>query len=119
MLDLLKDNPHEVDDPYVFYSVHPDKPTSPQIIRDGLKDTLRKIKVDYKSRDICFHSWRHYFISRITEVIDSEKVAKVSGHLTDAVFKRYADHIEQKNVDEVGRAAALVFGNILQFQKAD
>jgi len=118
LLDLLKDNPHESDDPYIFFSIRPDKPTDPQIILEGLKDALKKIDVDYKSRNICFHSWRHFFCSKITEIIDGEKVAKVSGHLSEAVFKKYADHIETKNIKDVGNAAAQAFGTVLQFRKA-
>ena len=118
LLDLLKDNPHDNPDPFIFYSIRPDKPTDPQIILEGLKDALRKINVDYKSRNIVFHSWRHFFCSKITEKIEGEKVAKVSGHLSEAVFKKYAGHIETKNIQDVGNAAAQAFGNVLQFRKA-
>jgi integrase len=117
LLDLLKDNPYETDDPFIFLSTLPDKPTDPQIILEGLKDALGKIGVDYKSRNIVFHSWRHFFCSKITQVIDSEKAAKVSGHISDAVFKKYADHIEAKNIQDVGKAAAQAFENVLQFRK--
>jgi hypothetical protein len=41
----------------------------------------------------------------------------VSGHLSGAVFKKYADHIETKNIQDVGNAAAQAFGNVLQFKK--
>jgi hypothetical protein len=33
------------------------------------------------------------------------------------VFKKYAGHIEAKNIQEVGTAAARAFGNVLQFRK--
>jgi len=117
LLDLLKDNPHKSDDPYIFYSTRPNKPTEPNVILEGLKDALAKIDVDYKGRNICFHSWRHFFCSKITQIIDGEKVAKVSGHLSESVFKKYADHIETKNIQDVGNAAAEAFGNVLQFRK--
>ena len=118
LLGLLNDNPHNVDDPFIFYSIYPDRPVDPQIVLDGFKDALKKIGVDYKSRSIIFHSWRHFFCSKITEIIDAEKVAKVSGHLSPNVFEKYADHIEMKNIQDVGNAAALAFGNVLQFPKA-
>jgi integrase len=118
LLDLLKDNPHNIDDPFIFYSLIPNKPVSPNIILKGLKDAFEKINVDYKSRKIDFHSWRHFFCSKITQVLDGEKVARVSGHLSEAVFKKYADHIEVKQIQEVGEAAAETFGKILPFKKA-
>jgi len=124
LLDLLSENPH-VDkdkpvpayDPFIFYSIKPDRPIDPQIVLDGFKDALKKIGIDYKSRNIIFHSWRHFFCSKLTEKMDGEKVAKVSGHISEAVFRKYADHIEQKNIQEVGNAAAQAFGNVLQFRK--
>jgi integrase len=135
LLDLLKDNPHDVDDPFVLFSLLPDRPIDPKVILKGFKkalDTVNteylraaqkanlekpEIQIDYKSRNIVFHSWRHYFCSKITQQIEGEKVAKVSGHLSEAVFKKYADHIERKNIKEVGDAAAQAFGNVLQFRK--
>jgi integrase len=135
LLDLLKDNPHSVGDPFIFYSLRPERPCDPKVILDGFKESMDavnekyikaaqkankekpEILIDYKARNITFHSWRHWFCSKITEIVDHEKAAKVSGHLSEAVFKKYADHIEKKNIQEVGKAAAQVFGNVLQFRK--
>lgn len=137
LMDLLKDNPHSgIDDPFIFYTPFtPNKPCDYKVLLEGFRATLDavnikyaeaaqkaklekpEIAIDYKSRNIVFHSWRHFFCSKITEIIDSEKVAKVSGHLSEAVFKKYADHIETKNIQEVGTATAKAFGNILQFRK--
>jgi integrase len=129
LLDLLRDNPHNVDDPFIFYSLLEDRPVDCKVILEGLKDAIDKVNaerkkaypdaeiIDRKGRAIVFHSWRHYFVKRMTDTIDGEKVAKVSGHLSEAVFKKYADHLETKNIQEVSNAAALVFSNILQFQR--
>jgi integrase len=129
LLDLLRDNPHQVDDPFVFYSLREDRPADPSIILGGLHtalDTLnagRKAEnpdaelIDWKGRGIVFHSWRHYFCSRMTDVLEGEKIAKVSGHLSESVFKKYADHIETKNIAEVNSAAVQVFSNILHFRQ--
>lgn len=135
LLDLLQDNPHKTDDPFIFFSLLPDRPVDPQVILDGLKDTMERVNeqykkaaqkegrekaeiaIDYKARNITFHSWRHWFCSKITERIEGEKVAKISGHLSESVFRKYAGHIERKNIREVGEAAAESFGEILRFRK--
>jgi len=142
LLGLLESNPHidkknpdPVYDPFVFYSLKKDKPCDPKILLDGFKDAMDsvnsgfmeaakkaklekpEIHIDYKARNIIFHSWRHWFVSKLTEKIEGEKVAKVSGHLSEAVFKKYADHIETKNIKDVSNAAAQAFGNVLQFKK--
>ena len=136
LLDLLQDNPHKVDDPFFFFSLLPDRPVDPKVILKGFKKAMETVNenyreaaekaklekpeifIDYKARNIDFHSWRHYFCSKITEIIDGEKAARVTGHLTEAVFKKYADHKEAKNIQEVGKAAAQAFGNVLPFRKA-
>jgi integrase len=127
--DLLRDNPHQGDDPFIFYSLREDRPADPIVVLRGLHraiDTLnaeRKAKdpeaeaIDWKGRGIVFHSWRHYFCSRMTDVLEGEKVAKVSDHLSESVFRKYADHIEARNIAEVTDAAAHVFSNILQFHR--
>jgi integrase len=129
LLDLLQDNPHQIDDPFVFYSLREDRPVDPKVILDGLHTAINTLNagrkkenpeaevIDWKSRGIVFHSWRHYFCSRMTDVMDGEKIAKVSGHLSESVFKKYSDHIETKNIAEVSNAAARVFSNIIQFHK--
>jgi integrase len=135
--DLLAENPHLKDplpgnmitDPFVFYSLKADRPVNEKVLLKGLHaalDTLNAKRkendpdaetIDWKGRRIVFHSWRHFFCSRMTDVMEGEKVARVSGHLSEKIFKRYADHIEQKNLAEVGKAAAGVFSTILQFRK--
>jgi integrase len=117
LLDLLEDNPHNVDNPFIFFSARPDRPITSRIILTGLKNAMEKMNIDHKGRNITFHSWRHWFCSKITGVIDSEKVARVSGHLSQNVLKKYADHIETKNIQEVGNAAARVFETILLFRR--
>jgi len=115
LLDLLQDNPHNVDDPFVFFSLSPDRPVDRKVLLLGLQETLGKLGIDYKGRSILFHSWRHFFCSQSTQKLSGEKVAKVSGHLSESVFKKYADHIEAENVREVGNAIAEVFENIIPF----
>jgi len=135
LLDLLKDNPYKVDNPFVFFSLFADRPVDPEVILKGFKEAIKtvneqykkvaeetslekpEIMIDQKERNIIFHSWRHFFCSKMTEKLEGEKVAKVSGHLSEAVFKKYTDHLETKNIKEVGNVASQVFGNVLQFRK--
>ena len=118
LLDLLEDSPHDGDDPLVFFSLRPGKPVDPKVVLGGLKEAMAKINVDHRGRNITFHSWRHFFCSKITQIMDGEKVAKVSGHLSEGVFRKYASHIETKNIRDVGNAAAKAFGNVLPFRNA-
>jgi integrase len=87
LLDLLVDNPQNVDDSFVLYSSIADRPIDGYVLLSGLQETLGKLGIDYKGRNICFHSWRHFFCSQSTQKLSGEKVAKVSGHLSESVFK--------------------------------
>jgi len=141
LLDLLNDNPFLeadplVEDPFIFYSTMPNKPCEKNVIINGFKNALdninnfyveeakRKklekpeIQIDYKNRNICFHSWRHWFCSAIDRVVESKKVAKISGHLTESVFKHYADHVNENDFLEVRKATETIFNNIIPLKKA-
>jgi len=83
LLGLLEDNPHGGDDPFVFYSMSPERPCGAIAVLDGLKEALDKIGVDYTARYIGFHSWRHFFCSRITQVIEGKKWRRLPG-----IFRR-------------------------------
>ena len=135
LLSLLNENPHEVDDPFIFYSLLPDKPCDYKVLVKGFKKAMDdvnlmyleaakkqgnvepEIAIDYKGRNIVFHSWRHWFCTLSDNELDSKKVKKVSGHLSDRVFKRYASHIDEKDVREVGKVIEKAFENIIPFAK--
>jgi integrase len=119
LLDLLKKNPHNcIDDPFFFYSLQPDKPCDCKVLLDGLREVLEKVGIDWKARDITFHSWRHWYITHANMESDAKKVMKASGHLTESTFQRYAAHVDENNIREVGQAMGKVFDNILLFRKA-
>ena len=116
LLELLADNPHGEENPFIFWGEKPDSPSAEgDFLRWGLKAALEQAGIDYKTRKITFHSHRHFFCSRLADLLDKEKVQRVSGHLSEAAFNVYADHVIDENVFEVGKAAEQVFQNILQF----
>ena len=118
LMDLLQDNPHESDDPFFFYSLSPDKPCDCKILLDGLKKVMEKVGIDWKTRNITFHSWRHWFVTTANKDADAKKVMKASGHLTDNVFQRYAAHVDDDDIREVGAVIAKTFEKIIPFNKA-
>jgi len=118
LLNLLTNNPNkESEDPFFFYSSRTDKPCSCDILQRGLREVLRKLGIDWRARNISFHSWRHMFITYANMEADAKKVMKISGHLSDEVFKRYANHVDENDIREVGMIMGKVFDNILQIPK--
>jgi integrase len=117
LLELLRENPHEVDDPFVFYGLLEDKPMDNKLLIEGLKDACSRAGIDAAARGIVFHSHRHYYAARMADILTAEKITRITGHKSRAVFDEYADHLIDENIAEAGSAAARVFSNILPFQK--
>ncbi len=55
-------------------------------------------KIGYENlNDIVFHSWSHFFCSRMVDVIpDKRIVVALSGHKTSAMLDHYAKHLEDE-----------------------
>jgi integrase len=127
LLALLKGNPHQGGDRFIFYSALPDTPIGESMIRDGLREAIEKLnikfaeenrgdeKIDWKARNIVFHSWRHYYSAQMLDKAEAAEIMRTTGHKTKAVFDEYADHVEAENLEKMGRVAAEVFQNIVKF----
>lgn len=118
LMELLAENPHKTDNPYVFYGLYEDQPVDNKILLKGLRESCKIAGIDCKARGICFHSHRHYWSARMADRMEADKLRRVTGHRSKAMFDHYADHIINENLEEVGENCAVAFGNILQFKKA-
>ncbi len=96
------------DNDFVFENENRDKPMNPEILRDSLYDMLDRIGIDEEERterQICFHSWRHFFNSFLVNAnISTFKVQALTGHQSDSMTKNYY------HPDE--------YGDVLQLQEA-
>jgi integrase len=117
LMELLAENPHVVDDPFVFYGLLEDKPMDSKILIKGLKEACSQAGIDAAARGVVFHSHRHYYAARMTDRMTAEQVRRVTGHKSLAVFEEYADHLIEENLEEVRSTGAEVFKNVLQFRK--
>jgi len=118
LMELLADNPHNSENPYIFYGLYEDQPVDHKILLKGLREACKAAGIDYKARGICFHSHRHFWAARMADRMEADKLSRITGHKSRAVFDHYADHLIDENLEEVGKVGAEVFGNILQFPKA-
>ena len=101
---LLEDNPHKIENPFVFYSIEPDKPNDPNTFNRALKTAIDDIlEIDEegrKKRGLTFHSWRHTFNSLlISHRVPLQSIQAVTGHLSDSMTELYY-HVQ--NNDLVG-----------------
>jgi integrase len=77
---------------YIFYSLTNDRPCQDDLILDGLHDAIGKLnenlekqgreqeQIDWKARNIVFHSWRHYWAARMSERMTAEQLTRITGH---------------------------------------
>ena len=119
LLELLDGNPHrEVADPFVFYGLLRDKPMDQKILLDGLRMACGEAGIDAEARGIVFHSHRHFYAARMADKMAADQISRITGHKSRAVLETYMDHVTDKNIEDMGEAAAESFGNILQFRNA-
>jgi integrase len=93
-------------------------PISESMIRDGLRESIEKLnvkfaeenqgdeKIDWKGRNIVFHSWRHYYSTRMLDKAEAAEIMRTTGYKTKAVFDEYADHVGDENLEKMGKVAA-------------
>jgi integrase len=114
LMELLAENPHtDIEDPYVFYSEAPDKPVSGELLRSGLLRSIKAADIDITGRKVDFHSFRHYYASRMADRMAAEEVARITGHRSKAMAEHYQSHVNETIIRDMGKAAAAVFAGVL------
>jgi integrase len=113
MLELLAENPHGNDDPFVFFDETEGEPRRGILLLQGLKAACGEAGIDSERRNIVFHSHRHYYAARMTDRMTPDQVSRITGHKSKAVFEEYADHVISENLDAMRAAGSDVFGNII------
>jgi integrase len=118
LMELLAENPHKVDNPFVFYGLYENQPMDNKILLKGLREACATAGIPYKERGISYHSHRHFWSTVMAPHLKAEKLRQATGHKTQIFEQLYANHELAENLDEVWAVGAEVFGNILQFPKA-
>lgn len=118
LLGLASESPHGKGG-FLFFSISPDRPIQEGALLDGLHTVLEGLEIDWKTRNIGFHSWRHYYSSRMADRIDARRVQLATGHKSDSVFASYSEHALEADLEAVGKAAADAFGKIIPFKAAN
>jgi len=120
LLQLLQETPHRThDNPFIFYSRKPHKPCSANLFLRHFRGTCRHLSaqtpflIDFKKRKLDFHSFRHSFSTRMAERMEGNKVAKITGHRSEAAARIYQWHITARVLSEMERATAQEFKNLL------
>lgn len=104
-------NPYnEGDEGFIFFGLKPHAPTDFNNWNKYLRRALETINYP-NPENICFHSWRHFFCSRIMDCIQDKRIIMaISGHKTEQMLNHYSEHLEQeKTLQAVRKAMKQVF----------
>ena len=119
LLQLLQETPHrESGNPFVFYSGNPQKPCSANLFLRYFHLACRSLSahtpffIDFEKRKLDFHSFRHSFSTRMAERMEGHKVAKITGHKSEAAARIYQWHVTARILSEMENATAQEFKNI-------
>jgi integrase len=110
LLAVLAANPH-ADIPeaerFVFWGMRSDRPrVEGSFMLDALHAELEAMSIDWRARNIVFHGWRHFYAAQMADIEAADKVSRITGHKSRAVFDAYADHVTEAAIRDTGRAAA-------------
>lgn len=88
MLGLLKALKRGEDD--WLFTMNGEKPVGQDYFVRALHRALEKIGVDWRGRNLIFHSWRHFLNSiLINNNVSAEIARHMTGHLTEAMTENY------------------------------
>jgi len=117
LIGQLATNPHK-DIPegerFVFWGLAPEKPRYDGVFMlNALHKELSAMGIDWRGRNICYHSHRHFYAARMADIEAADKVSRITGHRNRAIFDAYADHVTEAAILDMGKAAAVVFAGVL------
>ena len=101
LIKQANQNPYnEGENGFVFYGLNPAHPTDPKNWLKYLHRALENIGYE-NPKEICFHSWRHLWCSRVSDIIKDKRVVMAgSGHKTEVMLNHYAEHLENESALE-------------------
>lgn len=117
LLELAKESSFfEQEDFLLFHGKQADRPRDSMYLLDALREQLLKMNPDpeyWKVRKVDFHSWRHFFTSRMAERLDEPTLMKATGHKTKDAFDEYANHLTPDQFQKVRKAQDELFQDLL------
>ncbi|NBK22328.1 MAG: integrase [Spirochaetia bacterium] len=111
LLELVEKNPWE--DGFIFYSDKEGQPMDHKLLNNGLTEAMLKIgitKEEKKSRNLVFHSWRHRYAAKMSDLVDARSLGLATGHKTMAMLEHYAAHANEGHFKAVSEATEKAFG---------
>jgi integrase len=131
LMDLARRNPFGFHPgSFVFWSMMmPERPMDFHFLLDSLtemklrlilkpeemnnSEKISEAKRFWKERNVVFHSWRHFYSTRLADKLEARTVMVATGHKNQAMFESYADHASAEQFERVKMTVEVEFAAIL------
>lgn len=116
MLRLVKTNPRGDNlDSFVFWgAIRPEHPMDIKKLRVSLHRQLMNIGFSKSEvKDYCFHSWRHFYTTYMSDKINQRALQSQTGHKTLVMLEHYSNHQLETDAKNIGNAQLEIFGKIV------
>ena len=102
-------------DSFIFFApLSKNKPMDKKILNQSLKKQMRKVGIaEEDCRQICFHSWRHFYTTYMSDRVNQRVLQSQTGHKTLAMLEHYGNHSIESDMNEVEAAQIEMFGEIV------
>lgn len=114
LLKQVFQNPYgEGEKAFVFWGLVPGQPMDAKPWLTSLRRALKKI--DYpKPKEICFHSWRHFYASQMIDYTPENKLQRATGHKTLSMLQHYANHEKAEDLELIAKNELMLFNDIVK-----
>ena len=102
-------------DSFIFFApLSKNKPMDKKILNQSLKKQMRKVGIaEEDCKQICFHSWRHFYTTYMSEKVNQRILQTQTGHKTLAMLEHYGNHSLESDINEIETAQIELFNDIV------
>lgn len=91
------------------------KPIDMKLPNKTLRLQLQAIGLSKKeSKKYCFHSWRHFYTTYMSDKVNQRALQSQTGHKTVAMLEHYGNHQIENDIAAIESAQLEVFGEIVK-----
>ena len=114
MLHMAELNNDRLDAFIFFAPLAKNKPIDKKILNTQLRKQMRAVGIaEEDCKQICFHSWRHFYTTYMSDKVNQRILQSQTGHKTLAMLEHYGNHTVKSDIDKIETAQVEMFGNIV------
>lgn len=92
-----------------------DKPMDIKLPNKSLHNQLQKIGLSKEeAMKYCFHSWRHFYTTYMSDRLNNRVLQSQTGHKTLAMLEHYGNHKINSDIEMIEDAQKELFGDIVK-----